>query len=70
MKIEDIIDYLEPLDFTITKGKTVVKLDNIISIQRKGGDAGRKGSNQLQFKITVSNLLEKVYNLEYNFTDP
>ena len=61
MKIQDIIDYLETLDFKISKRKTVVTLgdDSILSIQRKGGDGGKKGSNQLQVKLIVSKLLDK-----------
>jgi len=65
-KITDIIEYLETLHFTITKGKTVVVLgdDNILSMQRKGGDGGKKSSNQLQFKLTISKLLDKVFHLQ------
>lgn len=66
-KIKDILDYLETLTFNITKGKTVIVLgeDHILSIQRKGGDGGKKSSNQLQFKIIISKLLNKVPYLEY-----
>ena len=39
--------------------------DSILSLQRKGGDGGKKSSNQLQTKIIVSKLLNKVHNLEY-----
>jgi hypothetical protein len=67
-KIADIIIYLETLNFNITKGKTVIQLgnDSIISLQRKGGDKGNKSSNQLQFKIIVSKLLDKVNNKHYS----
>jgi hypothetical protein len=66
-KIKDIIIYLEKLQFRISKRKTVIKLgnDSILSLQRKGGDGGKKSSNQLQTKIIVSKLLNKVHNLEY-----
>ena len=66
-KIKNIMDYLETLDFKISPKKTGITLGNegIFSLQRKGGDAGRKGSNQLQIKIIVSKLLEKVENIEY-----
>lgn len=69
MKIQDIIDYLETLDFKISKRKTVVTLgdDSILSMQRKGGDGGKKGSNQLQVKLIVSKLLDKIQNLQYTF---
>lgn len=67
-KIADIIIYLETLNFNITKGKTVIQLgnDRIISLQRKGGDKGNKSSNQLQFKIIVSKLLDKVNNKQFS----
>ena len=55
-KIEDIIDYLCKQNFEISKRKSVIKLGESISLQRKGGDSGRKGSNQLQFKIIISSL--------------
>lgn len=66
-KIKDIITYLEKLQFRISKRKTVIKLgnDSILSLQRKGGDGGKKSSNQLQIKIIISKLLNKVHNLEY-----
>lgn len=68
-KIKDIIDYLEQLDFKISPRKTVIMLGDkgIISLQRKGGDGGKKCSNQLQIKIIVSKLIDKVNNLQYNF---
>ena len=67
IKIKDIITYLDTLQFKISNGKTVIKLgdDGIISLQRKGGDAGKKSSNQLQVKIVVSKLLKNVNHLEY-----
>lgn len=66
-KIKNIIDYLETLNFTISKNKTVIVLgnENILSLQRKGGDGGKKSSNQLQIKIIISKLIDKVENLEY-----
>ena len=65
-KIKKIIDYLENMNFKISPKKTRIILGNekykdIISLQRKGGDTGKKTSNQLQFKITISNLK----NIEY-----
>ena len=67
LKIKDILTYLETLQFKISKGKTVIKLgeDSVISLQRKGGDRGKKSSNQLQIKIIVSKLLDNVKHLEY-----
>ena len=66
-KIKDVIDYLETCDFRISPKKTALILgnENIISLQRKGGDRGYKSSNQLQIKIIVSKLIEKVYNIQH-----
>jgi hypothetical protein len=66
-KIVDVIKYLEKLNFKISPKKTVILLgDNgTISLQRKGGDSGRKCSNQLQIKLILSNLIDKVPILEY-----
>ena len=66
-KIEDAITYLEKLNFKISPRKTCILLgDNgTISLQRKGGDSGKKSSNQLQIKIILSILIDKVPMLEY-----
>lgn len=66
-KIEDIIKYLNKLEFKISPRKTCILLgDNgTISLQRKGGDSARKSSNQLQIKIIISNIIDKVNMLEY-----
>ena len=68
-KIQEVISYLETLNFKISQQKTVIKLgvgnESILSLQRKGGDGGKKASNHLQIKITVSNLIDKVQYLEY-----
>ena len=66
-KIEDIIDNLEKLDFKISPKKTVILLGDkgIISLQRKGGDSGKKTSNHLQIKIKVSYLIDNVHYLEH-----
>lgn len=55
-RINKIIKYLMNLDFEITKKKSVIKLGNCISFQRKGGDNGKKSSNQFQTKIIISSL--------------
>ena len=67
-QIKDIIDYLDTLDFQISKKETVIKLgdDSALSFQRKGGDGGRKSGNQLQIKIIVSKLIDKVNNVQHN----
>lgn len=69
MKVSDILDYLKTLDFKIKKKGTVITLgDNgVISIQRKGGDGGRKASNQLQIKIIVSVLIANVKHIKFNY---
>ena len=67
LEIKEIIDYLETLDFKISNKETVIKLgnDSILSLQRKGGDGGKKCSNQLQIKIIVSKLINKVKCLQH-----
>jgi hypothetical protein len=55
-KIHDIISHLEASDFEISSRKSVIKLGDVFSIQRKGGDGGRRSSNQLQMKIILSKL--------------
>lgn len=66
-KIVDIIAYLEQLNFKISPRKTAILLgdNSTISLQRKGGDSGRKSSNQLQIKIILSNLIDKIPIVEY-----
>jgi len=66
-KIEDVIKYLEKLNFKISPKKTAILLgdNSTISLQRKGGDSGKKCSNQLQIKLILSNLIDKVPILEY-----
>lgn len=55
-KISDIIDSLCKYAFEIAASKSVIKLGTCLSLQRKGGDGGKKSSNQLQFKIILSSL--------------
>ena len=66
-KIQDVIKYLENSNFKISPRETAILLGNnsIISLQRKGGDSGKKSSNQLQIKLILSNLIDKVPKLEY-----
>lgn len=65
--IKKIIDYLDKLEFKISPKKTGLILGNsrVISLQRKGGDSGKKSSNQLQFKIIISKLIDNVDNIQY-----
>ena len=56
-KVHDIITYLENLgDFEFSKSRSVIKLGDAFTIQRKGGDGGKKSSNQIQMKIVLSRL--------------
>lgn len=70
LKMTDILQYLSVLDFEIMKKGTVIALgdDRILSLQRKGGDGGKKNSNQLQIKIIISKLVDKVANMEFILT--
>ena len=64
-KIDDIILFLMNKNFEISKSKSVVSLGKSLSFQRKGGDCGKKSSNQLQFKIIISSL-DIDTSFEYN----
>ena len=65
-KLQDIIMYLEKLDFEISPQKTnIIMMNGIIRLQRKGGDGGRKPSNNLQIKFILSDIIDKIHNLEY-----
>ena len=64
-RISDVINYLMLYDFEITKGKTVISLGKTFSLQRKGGDSGRKSSNQLQMKINIGKINEDLKLLHY-----
>ncbi len=58
-KYTDIIQHLKTLKFHISPRKTGLRLKpKVLSIQRKGGDGGKKGSNQIQFKIIPSILID------------
>lgn len=74
LKIVEMIKYLETLDFKISHMKTGLSLGKNkppITIQRKGGDKGEKSSNQLQIKITLSRIVEKVEPLaSHTFINP
>lgn len=58
VRLADVVDALcERFEFEISAGATVLHLGRVFSLQRKGGDGGRKTSNQLQFKVMFSRLL-------------
>jgi|TARA_B110000259_G_scaffold184757_1_gene232449 hypothetical protein len=58
--MENVVDSLMQYDFAIRKSRTVVELGPSFTIQRKGGDGGRKSANDVQFKI-VPSLLDIIY---------
>ena len=65
-KMNDIIEYLMKSKVNIKKSQTVIEISNGLTFQRKGGDGGKKGSNNFQFKFIPSSLpLDKalVYKL-------
>lgn len=61
-KIQDAINYLKTLKFIVSPWKTVIYLgkNGIISLQRKGGDSGKKSSNNMQIKIKVIELINNI----------
>lgn len=68
-RISDITSYLqEQGNFEIAKSCSVIKLGDSFTLQRKGGDGGKKSSNQLQMKLVLSRLNIKDH-LEFRFQD-
>ena len=61
-KIQDAINHLQTLRFKVSPRKTGIYLgeDGIISLQRKGGDSGKKSSNNMQIKIKPCELINKI----------
>lgn len=55
-KMQDVIKYLATQEFKIRKSGTVIQLGNTFTMQRKGGDSGKKTANHLQFKLVFSKL--------------
>ena len=55
-KINDIFDYLMKFFVSIRKSQTVIEISNGLTFQRKGGDNGKKQSNNFQFKFTPTLL--------------
>lgn len=58
--MKDVVESLMRYDFAIRKSRTVVELGPSFTIQRKGGDGGRKSADDVQFKI-VPSLLDVKY---------
>ena len=55
-KMESVIKYLNTQEFKIRKSGTVIQLGDTFTMQRKGGDSGKKTANHLQFKLVFSKL--------------
>ena len=55
-KMESVIKYLNTQEFKIRKSGTVIQLGDTFTMQRKGGDNGKKTANHLQFKLIFSKL--------------
>jgi len=55
-RMTDVIEYLAKQDFKITKSRSVISLGDCLTIQRKGGDGGKKSANNIQFKLVFSRL--------------
>ena len=64
--INDVITFLDKFEFKIKKSETVIDLGDCFTLQRKGGDGGKKSSNQLQIKLIFSKLIIN-NKLEYIF---
>ena len=56
-KMTDVINFLMTLDFQIMPRKTSVGLGKVFTMQRKGGDCGKKGANQIQMKLVFTKLV-------------
>ena len=54
--MDQVIKYLNTQKFKIRKSGTVIQLGDSFTMQRKGGDSGKKTANHLQFKLVFSKL--------------
>jgi hypothetical protein len=52
----DVINFLSSFDFRITNDGKCITLNNIMSVRRKGGDSGKKTSNQIQTIMDITKL--------------
>jgi len=55
-KMKDVINYICKSNFIIRLSGTVIQLGDAFTMQRKGGDGGKKSANNLQFKLIFSKL--------------
>lgn len=72
-KIKDVIEHLNTYDFKIRPSGTVIELGPAFTLQRKGGDNGKKEANHLQFKLVYNKLDIKnclLYNITNNDVNP
>ena len=54
--MKDVINYICKSNFIIRLSGTVIQLGDAFTMQRKGGDGGKKSANNLQFKLIFSKL--------------
>lgn len=68
-QMTDLIDHLCTHSFSIAPNASTFRLGNILTFQRKGGDSGKKPSNQIQAKIVLSNVpsLTNKPSFEYKY---
>jgi hypothetical protein len=52
----DVIAHLMKFSVEIKNSKTVIKISDGLTFQRKGGDGGKKQGNNFQFKFIPSSL--------------
>jgi hypothetical protein len=55
-KMTDVITHLMNFNVEIKNSKTVIKISDGLTFQRKGGDGGKKQGNNFQFKFIPSSL--------------
>tara|TARA_B100000029_G_scaffold511148_1_gene604377 strand:+ start:218 stop:1039 length:822 start_codon:yes stop_codon:yes gene_type:complete len=55
-KMNDVINHISQDNFEIANRKTVINLGKCFSMQRKGGDCGRKTGNQIACKLKFLEL--------------
>ena len=62
--MDDVVKYLLKYNFEIRPLCTVIAFGRAFTIQRKGGERGRRPANIIQFKLVFSKL--NIFNkLEY-----
>jgi hypothetical protein len=56
-KMSDVIEFImNDGDVCIRPSGTVIQIANCLTLQRKGGDSGRKSANNIQFKFVPSRI--------------